>query len=203
MADLFEDKAADWDQRPVPQQISEGVFNALKAAVELGPQMTVLDFGAGTGLISGKLAPHVKHILAVDISQAMLEQLAKKPELEGKVEIFCQNILEEPLEREVDLVVSAMAMHHVEDTFGLLKAISGHLVAGGRVAIADLDKEDGDFHPAGVEGVYHSGFEREPLKALFEDAGFENVGFVTAGQVNKEGKDYPIFLVTATKPNNP
>lgn len=203
MADLFEDKAADWDQRPVPQQISEGVFNALKAAVELGPQMTVLDFGAGTGLISGKLAPHVKHILAVDISQAMLEQLAKKPELEGMVEIFCQNILEEPLEREVDLVVSAMAMHHVEDTYGLLKAISGHLVAGGRVAIADLDKEDGDFHPAGVEGVYHSGFEREPLKALFEDAGFENVGFVTAGQVNREGKDYPIFLVTATKPNNP
>lgn len=199
MADLFEDKAADWDARPVPQQISEGVFNALKRAVELGPDVTVLDFGAGTGLIAGKLAPHVKHILAVDISQAMLDQLAKKPELEGKVEIFCQNILEKPLGREVDLVVSAMAMHHVEDTLALLKAILGHLLPAGRVAIADLDKEDGDFHPPGVEGVYHSGFDREHLRSVFEDAGFEDIGFVTACQVNKEGKDYPIFLVTATK----
>lgn len=200
MVDLFEDKAAEWDQRPVPQQISEGVFHALSTAVELHAGLTVLDFGAGTGLVAARLAPKVKHILAVDISQAMLEQLAKKPELEGKVEIFCQNILEEPLGRQADLVVSAMAMHHVEDTQALLGAISEHLVPGGRVAIADLDKEEGDFHPPGVEGVYHAGFDREALASTFKAAGFKDVDFVTACEVSKEGKVYPIFLVTATKP---
>lgn len=200
MVDLFEDKAAEWDQRPVPQQISEGVFRALSQNVTLNDGLTVLDFGAGTGLVAAKLAPLVKKILAVDISQAMLEQLAKKPELDGKVEIFCQNILEQPLDRQADLVVSAMAMHHVEDTLGLLNAISEHLTPGGRVAIADLDKEEGDFHPAGVEGVYHAGFDRDALATTFHAAGFEDVGFVTACEVNKEGRTYPIFLVTATKP---
>ena len=66
MADLFEDKAEGWDERPVPQQISQGVFAAIEANVPLSPDLAVLDFGAGTGLIAGKLAPHVERILAVE-----------------------------------------------------------------------------------------------------------------------------------------
>ena len=76
MTDLFQDKAADWDQRPVPQQISEGVFAAIDRHVTLGPDLTVMDFGAGTGLVTARLAPRVGKILAVDVSPAMLEQLA-------------------------------------------------------------------------------------------------------------------------------
>ena len=48
MADLFEDKAEGWDERPVPQQISQGVFAAIEANVPLSPDLAVLDFGAGT-----------------------------------------------------------------------------------------------------------------------------------------------------------
>ena len=47
MTDLFEDKAAGWDERPVPAQISAGVLRALRARVPLSPDWTVLDFGAG------------------------------------------------------------------------------------------------------------------------------------------------------------
>ncbi|MBL9108964.1 MAG: class I SAM-dependent methyltransferase, partial [Myxococcales bacterium] len=131
MTDLFHDKASDWDARPVPQQISEGVFRALTAAVPLAESLTVLDFGAGTGLLAGKLAPKVKKILAVDVSPAMLAELAKKPELSGKAEIVCTNIVEAPLGRTVDLVVSAMAMHHVEDTRALAHALFAHVSPGG------------------------------------------------------------------------
>jgi SAM-dependent methyltransferase len=110
MTDLFAERATDWDQRPVPQQISEGVFRAIEAHVDLSPDLRVMDFGAGTGLIAGRLAPHVAHILAVDISAAMLAQLASKPELAGKAEIVQRDIISEPLGREVDLIVSAMAL---------------------------------------------------------------------------------------------
>jgi len=74
MSDLFSDKARDWDSRPVPAQISEGVSRALIDAIPLSPALSVMDFGAGTGLVSSKLAAHVGHILAVDVSAAMLEQ---------------------------------------------------------------------------------------------------------------------------------
>jgi len=36
---------------------------------------------------------------------------------------------------------------------------------GGEIAIADLDKEDGDFH-ADNEGVMHFGFERGEFKKV-------------------------------------
>ncbi|MAT27056.1 MAG: methyltransferase type 12 [Sandaracinus sp.] len=199
MADLFEDKAEGWDERPVPQQISQGVFAAIEANVPLSPDLAVLDFGAGTGLIAGKLAPHVERILAVDVSEAMLAQLAAKPELEGKAEVVCRDILEEPLDEKVDLVVSAMAMHHVEDTRALLSTLHAHLEDGGRVALADLDAEDGTFPPPETEGVYHQGFDREALGALLEEVGFREPRFVTACEVDREGARYPVFLVTATK----
>ena len=158
-----------------------------------------MDFGAGTGLVCAQLAPHVKRVLAVDISQAMLDKLAAKPELADKVEIHCQNIVEEPLRATVDLVVSAMAMHHVEDTRALLRSLHAHLTPGGRVALADLDAEDGSFHPPGTEGVFHAGFDRGALGELLADAGFADARFVTACEVHKGERAYPIFLVTATK----
>ncbi|RMF87708.1 MAG: class I SAM-dependent methyltransferase, partial [Nitrospirae bacterium] len=104
-----------------------------------------------------------------------------------------------PLEETFDAVVSAMALHHVEDTERLLRAFARHLRPGGWLALADLDAEDGTFHPPEVEGVYHHGFDRAALAALLERAGFEGVRFTTAHTVEREGRAYPVFLVTAVK----
>ncbi|TNE91545.1 MAG: class I SAM-dependent methyltransferase [Deltaproteobacteria bacterium] len=198
MADLFHDKADEYDTRPVPQQISEGVFTAMRDAVDI--RGTVMDFGAGTGLVASKVAPMADAILAVDVSPAMLAKLAEKPELAGKVEVFCQDILEAPLDRDADLIVSAMAAHHVEDTAGLMRALFAHLRPGGQLALADLDAEDGTFHPPDIEGVFHAGFEREALASLAREAGFADPTFVTACEVDRDGRRYPIFLLTATRP---
>lgn len=200
MADLFEDKAHDWDTRPLPAQISDGVVQAIKANVTLDASQVVMDFGAGTGLICTRLAPAVGRVLAVDISRAMLDRLANKPEAKDKIEVFCQDILKEPLDERVDLIVSAMAMHHVEDTDALLHAFAAQLRDGGQVALADLDTEAGDFHPPGMEGIYHHGFDRDALSARLSAAGFIEPRFVTACEVTKEERRYPIFLVIATKP---
>jgi len=199
MTDLFEDKAAEWDTRPIPQQISEGVFRAMEAAVAFSPTQTVMDFGAGTGLVATQIAPLIREIIAVDVSPAMLEKLAQKPALQGKAEIHCQNILKAPLQRQVDVVVSAMAAHHVEDTAALLRTLHDHLKPGGTLALADLDAEDGTFHPPGIEGVYHDGFDRDALGALATEAGFTGAAFQTACTVDRDGKRYPIFLLTATR----
>lgn len=198
--DLFEDKAQEWDARPIPQQISEGVFAALQEAVALSPELSVMDFGAGTGLVAGQIAPLVSELVAVDVSPAMLEQLAQKPALQGKADIVCQDILQQPLDRRVDLIVSAMAAHHVEDTAQLMRTLFAHLRPGGRLALADLDAEDGSFHPPGIEGDYHDGFAREAIAGLAEAAGFADVRFRTACEVDRDGRRYPIFLLTAARP---
>lgn len=199
MADLFVDKAADWDTRPVPVQIAQGVGAALRARVPLRADLRVLDFGAGTGLLCAQVAPQVAVVYAVDISEAMLAKLAAKPELAGKVEVRCQDLLAQPLGHPVDLIVSAMAMHHVQDTAALVRAFAAHLVSGGRIALADLDREDGTFHAPGTEGVFHHGFDRDALRGLLTDAGFTDIEIATATRVDRDQRGYDVFLVTAVR----
>ena len=150
-------------------------------------------------MISSQVAPLVKKIVAVDISEAMLNKLVSKPELHGKVEIVCQDIIHKPIAEKFDLIMSAMAMHHVKDTPRLIQRFSEHLSPGAFIALADLDKEDGSFHPEDTEGIFHLGFKRNELQIILEKYGFGGIRFLTAHTVNKEEKKYPIFLVTATK----
>ena len=197
--DLFKDKADDFDANDIPRQLSAGIGASILSNVVLSDGMQVMDFGAGTGLITTQVADKVGRVTCVDVSQAMLEKLASKEELQGKVDILCQNILEQPIGREFDLIVSAMAMHHVEDTDRMVQRFAEHLKPGARAALADLDEEDGTFHPADVEGVYHAGFNRDAFKGILEKHGFKDINFVTAHTVNKEENSYPVFLAVATK----
>jgi len=199
MADLFNEKAQTWDADDRIRQLSSAIGTSILQHVRLDAQMTVMDFGAGTGLISAHVAPLVKKIVAVDVSQAMLDKLAAKPEFHGKIQVQCRNIIEQPLDERFDLIMSAMAMHHVQDTDRMLERFSEHLKPGAQIALADLDEEDGSFHPEGTEGVYHAGFERNAFKASLVRHGFEDVRFVTAHTVSGDEKDFPVFLALAVK----
>ena len=199
MTDMFKEKAKDWDMNEMVKQLTSAISGCIIDNVDLKEKMHVMDFGAGTGLISSKVAPHVNKITAVDISQSMLEQLISKQELKDKVEILCQDITTQPTGDSYDLIMSAMAMHHIKDTDNMVKQFAAHLKPGAKVALADLDKEDGSFHPEGIEGVYHDGFERNEFQTILEKNGFKDINFVTALTVPKEEKLYPVFFVVATK----
>ena len=199
MSDLFHKKAADWDGQTIPQQLSQTIGPEMIKRLNLSPDMEVMDFGAGTGLLTSHILPLVKNVTAVDISESMLNQLAAKPEFHGNVIPICQNILEKPLEKKFDLIISAMAMHHVQQTPLMLKRFAQHLKPGALIALADLDAEDGSFHPPQTEGIFHHGFDRKAFTLLLQEAGFESIEFFTAHIVEKDGKDFPVFLVSGKK----
>ena len=199
MSDLFSEKAKDWDVNEMVLQLSNATSSAILENIDFNDQMSVMDFGAGTGLITSQVVPFVSSITAVDVSQAMLEKLGEKLGSNSKVQTVCQDITEQPLAQKFDVIMSAMAMHHVEDTNLLIQRFAEHLDSGAKIALADLDEEDGTFHPADIEGVFHDGFNRDNLKNILEQNGFGNIQFVTAHTVDKEDKNYPVFLVTAEK----
>jgi len=66
-------------------------------------------------------------------------------------------------------------------------------------ALVCLDKGDRAFHPEGIDGVCHDSFERDVFKVKTESSDFKGIGFVTVHTVDKGEKQYPVFLVVATK----
>ncbi|MCF6194440.1 MAG: class I SAM-dependent methyltransferase [Kangiellaceae bacterium] len=199
MTDIFKERSKDYDANDMIKQLSSAIGSCIIENIELNEQMHVLDFGAGTGLISSQIAPYVEKITAVDISQSTLDKLNAKPEITDKVKTLCHDITIQPIGKEYDLIMSAMAMHHVEDTDNLIKRFSDHLKSGAKIALADLDKEDGSFHPKGMDDVYHDGFERSEFQATLEKHCFKDINFETAHTINGETRPYPIFLALATK----
>ena len=97
-----------------------------------------------------------------------------------------------------DLVVSSMALHHMAGLAPLFATFHEQLHPGGRVALADLDLEDGTFHEDAT-GVVHHGFERGQIAGLLAAAGFVDVMVETATVTRKGARSYPIFLATGRK----
>ena len=194
----FDTAARDWDQRPMSLQLA-AVPERLLAQLPLQASDHVLDFGAGTGLLSTPIAPKVAQVTALDMSAAMLQVLDEK----GFANITpLQQDIFAGLPGQYHAVVSCMALHHVADTAALLRAFAAALHSGGRIALVDLYQEDGSFHGDNqAKGVQHFGFAPEALQALAEQAGLMDIAFSEILRLqHSNGRGYPLFLMTGRKP---
>ena len=193
----FDTAARDWDQRPLSQQLA-AVPERLLAQLPLRASDHVLDFGAGTGLLSAPIAPKVAQVTALDMSAAMLQVLDEK----GFANITpLQQDIFAGLPGQYHAVVSCMALHHVADTAALLRAFAAALHSGGRIALVDLYQEDGSFHGDNqAKGVQHFGFAPKALQALAEQAGLMDIAFSEILRLqHSNGRGYPLFLMTGRK----
>ena len=199
--DRFDEIAGTWDEEPRRLALASSVAEAIGTAVPLSPALEVLDFGCGTGLVTLALRPRVGRITGADTSSGMLEQLRRKIAAGtlGNVEAVWMDPAQPRLpDGPFDLVVSSMTLHHVEDPGPVFRAFLERLRPGGRVALADLDREDGSFHDD-ARGVFHLGFDRADVARWLEAAGFVDVAVRLATVDRKNGREYPIFLATGRK----
>ena len=201
----FDERAKDWDSDPNKVERARAVAKAIRSAVPLKTDMSALEYGCGTGLLSFALQSDLGQITLADTSQGMLDVLKEKITASGIMNmrpIRLDLASDSPPAEQFDLTYSLMTLHHIHDTKGLLKKFHALLEPSGILCIADLDKEDGSFHTDGDIDV-HKGFERAELHKWVEDAGFTDIKFSTAFENKKKIGDiekiFPIFLLTARK----
>lgn len=213
----FDSRAQTWDSDPLKVERAARVAEAIRAALPLQPKMTALEYGCGTGLLSFALRDAFAHITLADTSQGMLDVLTAKIADSGiqnmtplRLDLTTDPL---PVSRQgfdrlnptarqpasrFDVTYSLMTLHHIPDTDHILRQFHALLKPGGWLAIADLDAEDGTFHTDGSTDV-HLGFERTALQTQVEAAGFGEIKFSTAYQIQKNGRAYPVFLLMGKK----
>lgn len=199
----FDDEAATWDDTPGHEERQVAVAQAIEEAVALGPGMSALEVGGGTGRLSILLSDRVGSVVVTDPSAGMVQVAQQRIEAAGlrdRLRAVQAELTTDPLDGAYDVVWSSMALHHVQDLDGLLRSVAGLLVNGGRLAIADLDEDpDGAFHAEKVDFDGHHGFDRQRLAEHLAHAGFAEVHFVDATKILKGDREFGVFLCTATK----
>jgi len=202
----FNKSAGEWERDASRLKMTAALAEAIITGLDWTPDLIAMDYGAGTGLVTLRIQPLVARVVAVDTSPGMLGVLEKKIAEAGltNVSLRIWDVEKDPLpEDRFDLIVSTMTFHHLRDIPTVLARFLELLNPGGRMAVADLDTEAGDFH-ADPTGVWHFGFGRDELKAQFEAAGFSTVRTATAHRLERPGaggkpKEFSFFLLTASK----
>jgi predicted TPR repeat methyltransferase len=194
----FDDRAATWDE-PVKIDRAATVARAIRAAVALSPPVRLLEYGAGTGLVTQALGGDVGPVTLADTSTGMrtvMEEKVASGALPRDARIWDLDLATEaPPDERFDLIVTSLVLHHIPDLAAVLAGFAALLDDGGHLCVADLEAEDGSFHGEGFHG--HHGFVRAELAAQIEAAGFGPVTFQDCGSVERPDGTYPMFLATA------
>lgn len=164
--------------------------------------MTVLELACGTGLLSVKIAPIVKHLEATDFSAEMIKQ-AKMKSYSAKLHFSVQDATQLPYAPEsFDVVVISNALHIMPDPKASLRNIrrvlkdDGILIAptftaagsiGGRIRIRIMEL-------SGFR-VFHK-WTPESFLAFLRENGFK----IQKGEVFKGG--LTLTYAEAKKENN-
>lgn len=197
----FDDKAATWDADPAKVERAAAVAGCIAEAVPLGPSTRLLEYGAGTGLVTQALNDAVGPVTLADTSTGMREVIQTKIDAGAltNARVWAVNLEVEPApDQQFDLIVTVMTLHHIHDLGRVLAGFADLLAPGGHLCIADLEHEDGSFHGADFDG--HHGFQRPALARQLTDAGFTDVRFSDCTSLVRDGSTYAVFLATCIRP---
>ena len=135
-----------------PDFASGGDLDILLNMVQPNPSMVLLDVATGAGHTAIKMAPHVKHVTAVDITSEMIDHTRKLATSKNLTNVTALLMDAESLsfpDGLFDVVTCRFAPHHFGDVQKFLSEIYRVLKPGGIFVLEDvsspLDKEQDMF----------------------------------------------------------
>lgn len=172
---FFAGAAGQWDKLRGELYGQGFTFNALLSV--LPSDYVVADLGCGTAPVAAQLAPHVKRVIAVDNSPAMLQAARKRLENQKLQNVDLrqgdlESLLIDPATCDAALLL--LVLTYVPDPNAVLQEMARILKPGGRAVVVDLLPHDRDDFRRLMQ-QQHMGFEPGELSKQMESAGFTAV----------------------------
>jgi SAM-dependent methyltransferase len=193
---FFAGAAGDWDR--LRQELYGATFTQAALLSLLPATWDVADLGCGTGHTAATLAPHVRTVLGVDQSAAMLRAARKRTANLANVTLRQGSLEALPLEDDsVDGALLILALTYLADPRQALREASRVLRAGGRVVVVDLLRHDREDFQRQM-GQASLGFGPETLTEMLCDAGLGD-GRARALTPEPKAKGPALVLAAGTK----
>ena len=161
---------------------SEAVREKAFFVAGVKPGKLAADIGAGSGFVTEGLIKNGIRVIAVDRSEAMLEEMRRKFGAGGAVEYRLGEAESLPLaDGSVDYAFANMVLHHVESPPVAIREMARIVKPGGRLVITDLDRHDFDF--LRMEHCDRwMGFDRPDVARWLAEAGLTEVSIDCVGE---------------------
>ncbi len=133
----------DYDNRMSKFRDFDFEIETLLSTVKPAKDDVIVEFGSGTGIFAFELAKRCKKVIAVDISQKMLEYTENKARGKGisNIEYVHSGFLNYSHDGQpVDAIVTQLALHHLPDFWKniAISRMADILRAGGQLFIKDV-----------------------------------------------------------------
>jgi len=184
----WDEYAEGWDSNEDVIEYSEKAFRSLLDAVNLSG-LRVLDFGCGTGLLTEKISPKAREVLALDSSEKMVFILTEKKlhNVTAVSKELSENLIRESklLSEKFDLIVASSVcsfLPEYEKTLDLLKSL---LVPEGTFVQWDwlATEENSDF-----------GLSRETIANAYNKVGLQLQALGQAFVSSSSEGDMPVLM---------
>ncbi len=177
MDDEWAEHAAEWDDQPGTRAYAAAAFDSLGELVRASnldlEGARVVDFGCGTGLLTAYLVEAGSHVVALDNSPAMLDELASKIEHEGWGPVVTTASSLDEVPAGHDLIVCSSVCSFLDDYPATVRQLVDRLRPGGVFVQWDWEDE-GDGHGLTRSGITTTltgvGLERVEVTTGFEIA---------------------------------
>ncbi|MGL4828464.1 MAG: class I SAM-dependent DNA methyltransferase, partial [Vibrio sp.] len=179
MAHDWDEYAANWENDPATHVFAQSVFQQLTKILPLQGKH-VLDFGCGTGLLSQLMSPLARDIVALDCSEAMIEELDRKElrNVEPVVDSLTRGLVAQhpAFRKQFDVVVASSVCAFLPNFQDAADIIFTLVDEGGYFVHFDWLSDDKTGSEAGltlneIEATLHNaGFSSVDVRVSFEVA---------------------------------
>jgi ArsR family transcriptional regulator len=169
---FFAGAAGEWDR--LRRELYGERFSMAAMLALLPAEYVVADLGCGTGNLAAELAPHVKRVIGVDGSAAMLKSARKRTAVFENVDLRKGDLSALPIDAgSCDSALLVLALTYVPSPAAVVSEMSRILKPAGRAVIVDLlphDREEFRRHT----GQTSLGLEPVNVRRMMESARFEH-----------------------------